>query len=133
MNSSDSYKTKKRIILVDDDKYAIDTLAKLLSEDGYEVDICYNGREAMNKMEFNRYDVIITDLRMPEIGGLELLKNIKKIHTDLPVIVITAFGEVESYLDAFAKGAYEYINKPIKYEELTRLLEAIFKNNKGRE
>ena len=133
MNLSDSSKTKKRIILVDDDKYAVETLSKLLSEDGYKVDVCFNGKEAMNKMEFNRYDVIITDLRMPEIGGLELLKNVKKIYPELPVIVITAFGEVDSYLDAFVKGAYEYINKPIKYEELIRLLEAIFKNKKGRE
>ncbi|OGL43527.1 MAG: hypothetical protein A2W05_10175 [Candidatus Schekmanbacteria bacterium RBG_16_38_10] len=133
MNLSDSSKTKKRIILVDDDKYAVETLSKLLSEDGYKVDVCFNGKEAMKKMEFNRYDVIITDLRMPEIGGLELLKNVKKIYPELPVIVITAFGEVDSYLDAFVKGAYEYINKPIKYEELIRLLEAIFKNKKGRE
>lgn len=133
MNLSNSSKTRKRIILVDDDKHAIETLSKLLSEDGYEVDVCFNGKEAMEKMKRSRYDVIVTDLRMPEMGGLELLKNIKKINPELPVIIITAFGEVDSYLDAFVKGAYEYINKPIKYEELVRLLEAVLGKKEGRE
>ena len=132
MNLSDSSKVRKRIILVDDDKHAVETLSKLLSEDGYEVVVCFNGKEAIKKMELNKYDVIITDLRMPEIGGLELLKNIKKTDPELPVIIVTAFGEVGSYLDAFVKGAYDYINKPINYEELIRLLEAIFRKEEGR-
>ena len=125
MGGAVNSKPPKEIILVDDDKYSLETLSKLLTEDGYKVVGCLNGKEALEKMKNKKYDIIITDLRMPEMGGIELLKNIKKINPEISVIIITAFGEVDTYLEAIDSGAFDYINKPINYEVLLKLLRTI--------
>ena len=125
MGGAVNSKPPKEIILVDDDKYSLETLSKLLTEDGYKVVGCLNGKEALEKMKNKKYDIIITDLRMPEMGGIELLKNIKKINPEISVIIITAFGEVDTYLEAIDSGAFDYIHKPINYEVLLKLLRTI--------
>ena len=125
MGGAVNSKPPKEIILVDDDKYSLETLSKLLTEDGYKVVGCLNGKEALEKMKNKKYDIIITDLRMPEMGGIELLKNIKKINPEISAIIITAFGEVDTYLEAINSGAFDYIHKPINYEGLLKLLETI--------
>jgi len=126
LGKSYTTKTKKEIILVDDDKHSLETLSKLLTEDGYNVTTSLNGKEALERIHDKKYDVIVTDLKMPGMGGIELLKNIRKFDPDIPVIIITAFGEVGSYVEATVKGVYDYINKPINYYELLRILETIW-------
>ena len=125
MGEPSDLKAQKEIILVDDDRYSLETLSKLLTEDGYKVVGCLNGKEALEKMKNKVYDIIITDLRMPEMGGIELLKNIKKMDPNISVIIITAFGEMDTYLEAIDSGAYDYIHKPINYEGLLKLLETV--------
>jgi DNA-binding NtrC family response regulator len=118
----------KRILVVDDEENAREALSKILTHDGYDVSSARNGVEALNYLRSNDVELIITDLNMPEMNGMMFLRELNRIHPASNVIMITAYGEVESYLEALTLGAFEYINKPVKYEELKKIINKIFKN-----
>lgn len=113
---------QRNILVVDDEINAREGLTKLLQRSGYEVSAAENGFEALKKVKNNTYDLIITDIRMPEMGGMQLLKEIKGLVSGMGVIMITAFGEVESYLEAMDLGAFEYMSKPINVDELKKVI-----------
>ncbi|HEY0657858.1 MAG TPA: response regulator, partial [Pyrinomonadaceae bacterium] len=104
--------TKKTILLADDDDNLRRVLEFQLSEAGYKILTAADGAEAFEIFINNNFDCVITDLRMPKLSGLELLEKIKNFNTETPVIVITAFGEVETAVSAMKAGAFDYINKP---------------------
>ncbi|MGB9894129.1 MAG: sigma-54-dependent transcriptional regulator, partial [Candidatus Saccharicenans sp.] len=106
------------IHLIDDEPIIHDVLGQLLTAEGYQVEMSSSGEEALPKFEEQKYDLILLDLLMPGMDGLEVLKRIKKIDPEAPVIIITAFGSVESALSAIKMGAYDYIQKPFKNDEL---------------
>lgn len=116
----------KRILVVDDEKNARMALSKILSHDGYEVSSAENGVEALNFLRNKEVELIITDLNMPEMNGLAFLRELNRNHPDSNVIMITAYGEVESYLEAISLGAFEFINKPLKYDDLKKVINKIF-------
>jgi len=109
---------KALIHLIDDEPIIHDVLGQLLLADGYQVEISSSGEEALAKFEEQKYDLILLDLLMPGLDGLEVLKRIKKVDPEVPVIIITAYGSVESALSAIKMGAYDYIQKPFKNDEL---------------
>ncbi len=113
---------KKRILVVDDEENARVALSKILVHDGYEVASASNGLEALNYLRSNEVELIITDLNMPEMDGLKFLRELNRSHPASNVIMITAYGEVESYLEAMTLGAFEYINKPVRYIELKKVI-----------
>ncbi len=115
--------TKKTILLADDDDNLRRVLEFQLSEAGYEVRAAADGAEAFEIFTNNDFDCVITDLRMPKLSGLELLEKIKAVNTETPVIVITAFGEVETAVSAMKAGAFDYINKPFNRDEIFLTLE----------
>jgi two-component system response regulator (stage 0 sporulation protein F) len=117
----------KRILVVDDEENAREALSKILAHDGYDVSSARNGLEALNYLRSKEVELIITDLNMPEMNGMMFLRELNRSHPASNVIMITAYGEVESYLEAMTLGAYEYINKPVKYEELKKIINKIFK------
>jgi DNA-binding NtrC family response regulator len=117
----------KRILVVDDEENARVALSKILTHDGYEVSSAGNGLEALNFLRSNNVELIITDLNMPEMNGLMFLRELKRSYPASKVIMITAYGEVESYLEAITLGAFEYINKPIKYDDLKKVINKISK------
>jgi DNA-binding NtrC family response regulator len=117
----------KRILVVDDEENAREALSKILTHDGYDVSSARNGVEALNYLRSKDVELIITDLNMPEMNGMVFLRELNRIHPASNVIMITAYGEVESYLEALTLGAFEYINKPVKYEELKKIINKIFK------
>jgi two-component system response regulator (stage 0 sporulation protein F) len=117
----------KRILVVDDEENAREALSKILAHDGYDVSSAKNGVEALNYLRSKDVELIITDLNMPEMNGMMFLRELNRIHPASNVIMITAYGEVESYLEALTLGAFEYINKPVKYEELKKIINKIFK------
>ena len=116
----------KRILVVDDEENARMALSKILTHDGYEVASAKNGLDALNFLRSNGVELIITDLNMPEMDGLMFLRELNRSHPASNVIMITAYGEVESYLEAMTLGAFEYINKPVKYDDLKKVINKIF-------
>jgi len=106
------------ILVVDDEPNYLIVLSELLKEDGFEVITAQKGEDGLKIVQDTDLDLVITDMRMPGMDGLELLKAVKSYNKDLPVIMITAFGEVEKAVVAMKAGAYNYLAKPFNNEEL---------------
>jgi two-component system response regulator HydG len=111
------------VLLVDDERNALKALKALLEAEGFRVRTAENGRAALEQLADAAPDVLVTDLKMPEIDGLELLRRAKAADEDLPVLVVTAFGEVDTAIAAMKAGALHYLQKPVRVEELVVLLE----------
>lgn len=118
---------QKRILIVDDEENARIGLSKLLTHEGFVVESVANGYEALNYLRQQEVDLIISDINMPEMNGIDFLKELNRSFPQSNVIMITAYGGVESYIEAMNLGAFEYINKPVKIEELKSILKKIFK------
>jgi DNA-binding NtrC family response regulator len=116
----------KRILVVDDEENTRIALTRILSREGYQVQAAANGLEALNSLRDCPAELIITDLNMPEMNGLTFLKELNRNYPSSNVIMITAFGEVESYLEALNLGAFEYLNKPLRLEDLRKLMGKMF-------
>lgn len=117
----------KRILVVDDEENARIGLSKLLAKEGFLVDSVANGYEALNYLRQQEVNLIVTDINMPEMNGIAFLKELNKNYPNSNVIMITAYGGVESYIEAMSLGAFEYLNKPVKIDELKSILKKIFK------
>ncbi len=108
-----------KILIVDDDKVVADILKDLISEDSERsVDVCYDGLTAIERIQKNPYDLILVDLVMPRVGGLDLLKYAKKVNPDVIVVIITGYASLETAIMAIKEGAYDYIRKPCNLEEI---------------
>ena len=116
-------KTKARILVVDDEPNARSGLEKLLRQDGYEVDVADDGAAALVIAGDRPPDLVVTDLKMPRMDGLELLKRLRAQDVDLPVIMVTAFGDVGSAVTAMRAGAEDYITKPVDFDALALSIE----------
>lgn len=116
----------KNILIVDDEENARIGLSKLLSQEGYQVDAVANGHEALTYLGSNQVSLVITDINMPEMDGLVFLRELNREYPSTDVIMMTAYGGVESYLEAMNLGAFEYLNKPIKLDELKSVMKKIF-------
>lgn len=111
-----------RILIVEDEEKMRRVLEIMLSQDGYRIDTAENGLKALPLCEKNRYGLVITDLKMPELDGISLMRKLRKIIPDVPVIVITAFGSIETAVEAMKEGAFDYITKPFDREEIRILV-----------
>jgi two-component system response regulator HydG len=114
---------KTRILVVDDEATARNGLAKLLQQEGYEVDMAADGVEALASVSDNAPGLIISDLKMPNMDGMELLKQLHERGIEVPTIVATAFGEVSTAVAAMRAGAEDYLTKPIDFDALLLLVE----------
>ncbi len=119
----------RRILVVDDEENARIALSKILTREGYEVASACNGYEALDYLRGREVELIITDINMPEMNGLAFLRELNRSHPSSNVIMITAYGEVESYIEAMNLGAFEYINKPLKVDDLKKIINKIFKES----
>ncbi|MGB9629808.1 MAG: sigma-54-dependent transcriptional regulator, partial [Thermodesulfobacteriota bacterium] len=108
-----------RILVVDDEEIVCESCKRILEEEGYEVEIALSGEEALHKMKENSYDIVITDLKMPGMDGMEVLKNIRKDYPDTIVIMITGFATVETAVESMKLGAFDYIPKPFTPDEVS--------------
>jgi two-component system, NtrC family, response regulator PilR len=109
-----------RILIAEDNNLSRENLSELLTTTGYDVMAVENGRKAMDALVEDKYDLLITDLRMPQADGLELLKFSKELNPDQVVVVITGYGTVNTAVDAMKLGAFDYIVKPLK-DDLVKL------------
>ncbi|MBU4204088.1 MAG: sigma-54 dependent transcriptional regulator [Acidobacteria bacterium] len=107
-----------RIHVIDDEPIIHEVLGELLSSEGYKVEISASGTEALKKHETDFFDLVLLDLLMPGMNGIDVLKELKKRHPDIVIIIITAYASVESAITAMKIGAYDYIQKPFKHDEL---------------
>ncbi|NOX38651.1 MAG: sigma-54-dependent Fis family transcriptional regulator [Calditrichaeota bacterium] len=107
-----------RILIVDDEKTIRDTLSTVLEEEGFQTDVAESGEVALQKIQERDFDLVITDLRMPGMGGLELLEKIKLMAPQTSVMIITAYGSLESAIQALRLGAYDYIVKPLDFDDV---------------
>lgn len=121
----------KKILLVDDEENARIALSRLLTREGYVVEAVDNGYEALEHLRANEVNLIVTDINMPEMDGMTFLREVNKSFPGSNVIMMTAYGGVESYIEAINLGAFEYINKPVKIDELKSILDRVFSENRG--
>ncbi|OGR12090.1 MAG: Fis family transcriptional regulator [Desulfobacterales bacterium RIFOXYA12_FULL_46_15] len=106
------------VLIVDDETTIIESLEGILSDDGFEVIHAYNGYEALKKIETASPDIVLLDIWMPGMDGIETLKEIKKIAPNLPVVMITGHGSIESAVDATKSGAYDFLEKPLSLDKV---------------
>ncbi len=108
----------EKILIVDDDLSFRRVVEYTLEEEGYETTVAANGEEALNLFSESEYSLVVTDVRMPQLGGLELLKRTQAIAPEVPVVVVTAHAAVEDAVDAMREGAFDYIEKPVNRDQL---------------
>lgn len=113
------------ILFVDDDQQILELVSTYLGRFGYRVDTVNSGMLALDKVQQNDYAMVFTDLIMPEISGLDLLKAVKKSNPTTEVIIVTGYGTIESAIEALKLGGYDYLQKPINFERLKILIERI--------
>jgi len=114
---------RPRVLVVDDEKFIRDILADFLGMEGYYVRTAEDGSSAVTELARTSYDMVISDLKMPKMGGLELLKEVSRVHPDTLTVIMTGFGTVETAIDAMKRGAYDYILKPFKVEEIVHIVQ----------
>ena len=115
--------TKKISILVVDDESSVrDSLYNWFIEDGFEVACAENAKTALQMLESNDFDIILADIKMPGMDGLEMLSRIRTLKKDAIVIMMTAFATVETAVQALKEGAYDYVTKPFDPDDLTHLI-----------
>ncbi len=112
MESSKAEPEKIRVLVVDDEASVRNLLSEVLQGQGYEVVVAASGEEAIEKARQRPFEIVITDLKMPGIGGVEVIQHVKNINADCCVIVITGYASVESAVESIRRGAYDYITKP---------------------
>ncbi|MGB9629796.1 MAG: sigma-54-dependent transcriptional regulator, partial [Thermodesulfobacteriota bacterium] len=114
---------KPSILIVDDDEVICETLSDVFRKKDYDVFAVGTGEEVLSTIKKNIVDLILLDMRLPDMDGLDVLKRIKEFDTEILVIIMTAYSDVETAVTAMKSGAYHYINKPFELEELKLLIE----------
>jgi signal transduction histidine kinase len=113
---------KTKVLLIEDEKDVRESYEDMLSLLGYETGMAENGKEGLEKLKKDKYDIVLTDLNMPVMNGLETLRRIKKKDADIEVIVITGFATIENAIGAMKQGAFDYITKPVSIDHVKIVL-----------
>ncbi len=106
------------VLVVDDDRDHTQALAKVFERAGYSVRTACDGQEALELFTERPCDLVISDLRMPRMNGMDLLRNIRMLNPNIAVIILTAFGEWTTYMDAMNCGCLDYVNKPVRRDDI---------------
>ena len=115
-----------KVLLVDDEPDIVEVIQDRLEAYGFSVVTAGTGREALKKLAVGKFDGVFMDVKMPELGGIEALEEIRRIDKKTPIIIITSSSTREAAIDAIAKGANEYILKPFEWQELKSKLQKVF-------
>jgi DNA-binding NtrC family response regulator len=110
----------KKALVIDDEQIVLDSVSKILTEENYSVEVSLSGREGRDMALETDYDVILTDIRMPDMGGMRVLRDIKRAKPALPVVIITGYATVRSAVQAMKLGAADYIEKPFTPDQLLK-------------
>lgn len=120
---------KTTVLVVDDEEYIRRLIARILNDAGYKVVTAASGKEALERLADSLIDLMLLDIRMPEMDGFQTLELVRKQYT-IPVIMVTGVGEVTSVSDALAIGADDYVKKPFQARELVARIEAKLRRNR---
>lgn len=115
---------KNTALVIDDEQIVLDSVSKILKDENYEVDVTLSGREGLNQAIEKEYDIVLTDIRMPDIGGMRVLRDVKRAKPSLPVVIITGYASVKSAVQAMKLGAADYIEKPFTPDQLLKAVDS---------
>ncbi len=115
---SEDRKRLLNILIAEDEKNIGDLLTELLAQEDRDITLVHNGLEAVERLRQKKFDLLITDLMMPEVDGMEVLHEAKKLYPEIMVIIITGYASLETAIRAVKEGAYDYLRKPFRLEEL---------------
>ena len=118
---------KKKALVIDDEKIVLDSVSKILISENFEVDVAVAGRQGLDCAVKKEYDIVLTDIRMPDIGGMRVLRDVKRAKPSLPVVMITGYATVKSAVLAIKLGASDYLEKPFTPEELLNAVSSAIK------
>ena len=118
---------EKKILIVDDEFNSRTLLAQLFQEDGYSADTAENGKTALEALKSTPFDILITDIRMPVMDGIELFHRAKEIYPHMPVILFTAYGTIEAAVKALKEGVFHYLEKPVNFDLLNHTVQQALK------
>src|SRR5260370_23908095 len=119
-----------KILIVDDREMMRDSLAGTLAREGHEIVAAGDGQAAVARLGSAKFDLLISDLKMPKMTGIELLAEAKKLRPEMPVVLMTAFATVGTAVEAMKLGAYDYIQKPFDGDEIRLLVERTLEHNR---
>jgi len=120
---------KARILIAEDEKTQREMLEGFLKKEGFYVDSVTNGLQALKKLDENPYDIALIDYKMPEMDGLKTLKEIRRLYPELPVVMMTAYGTIETAVSCMKEGALDYLTKPIELEELLLIIQKVIERS----
>lgn len=122
-------KNPPHILVVDDEKDTCMLLSQVLEREGYIVDSANSGTEALEILKKKKIHLVLTDLKMPGMNGLELIREARKMKNKTRFIMMTAYGEIETYLDAINIGAFDYLNKPMELNDVRNAVKKALQGN----
>jgi len=115
---------KKQVLVIDDEQIVLDSVSQILIDENYEVDVSLSGLKGLDRAIQKDYDIVLTDILMPDIGGMRVLRDVKRAKPSLPVVIITGYASVKSAVQAMKLGAADYIEKPFTPDQLLRAVDA---------
>jgi DNA-binding NtrC family response regulator len=121
---------KGRILVVDDDEQVADLVSDYLIRAGYNTAVAYGGTDGLNRFRDGDFQMVLTDMKMPEMDGVELLEAVKAIKNDVIVIIITAYSTIDAAADAIKLGAFDFISKPFELESLKEIVDRGFEQRR---
>lgn len=121
-----------RVLLIEDEIKVSSFISKGLEEEAYEVEVVYNGRDGLDRLTSDRYDIVLLDLMIPEISGLEVLKTIRERGVNTPVLIITAKNSKEDVVRGLDTGSDDYLTKPFSFDELLARIRALLRRDAAR-
>ncbi|MBI2471423.1 MAG: response regulator [Planctomycetes bacterium] len=127
---TEAEKKPVRILVVDDEQIIRDMLFDTLSQAGYTVKTAKDGNDAIAQIERESFDIVITDIKMPDISGMELLIRLQKENPNLCILLMTAYGNIKSAINAIKLGAYDYICKPFELSEMKNIVDKAAKRQR---
>ena len=120
--------TDNQILVVDDEEIMLKSLEAWLTDEGFLVRTAENGMDALRLIRELKPDVIVLDIKMPGMDGVTLLKKIKEVDSELPVIMITAYGTIENAVESMKEGAFDFLTKPFPPEKLSHMLKLVLEH-----
>ena len=124
---------KTKVLVIDDEKVVLDSVDKILTDEGYDVTTNLSGRDGLQEALNADYDIVLTDIRMPDIGGMRVLRDIKRTKPSLPVVMITGYASVKSSVQAMKLGAADYVEKPFTPDQLIKAVDTALATSASQE
>lgn len=118
MNTISEQETSRKVLVMEDEANVANALQMILTEEGFQVDVAMTGSGAMEQFDRSRFDLLIADLRLPDIDGMEVIRKVKKERPETEVVVITGYSTVSSAVEAMKLGAFDYLSKPFTDDEI---------------